>query len=373
MHLFLIDLFISIDVLAPIINIIDKKKVIICNINPIQDHSKNKLISFFVKKKIKYFNFLPLDEKKLLSFFFIKLFKLLPCNLQTRLRFFVKKIYLQENLSSKDKIKNFLVKNKVRSITYEESAPSNYISQIYEVANNLKIKVIKIPSGLGVGIGRSIVDKNKLGFCDKLILPNKVLKVEKKFERNVKILGSLRYTFSWFMILDKIFGKKAKYQKNITLGFFKKYQSKEANLINEIITKLENSKKYSITTREKPRDIFSTNCNIFENDTLTSSQLINNSDIIISSRPSSILLEALLKKKKIILILYANPELKKTPFYLSKIFIKVRSFSRLNIELNKKNIKNYKKYRKNFLTKTLVNWENEKKIRLNFKSFYNSL
>ena len=40
MHLFLIDLFISIDVLAPIINIIDKKKVIICNINPIQDHSK---------------------------------------------------------------------------------------------------------------------------------------------------------------------------------------------------------------------------------------------------------------------------------------------------------------------------------------------
>ncbi len=373
MHLFLIDLFISIDVLAPIINIIDKKKVIICNINPIQDHSKNKLIRFFVKKKIKYFNFLPLAEKKLLSFFFIKLFKLLPCNLQTRLRFFVKKIYLQENLSSKDKIKNFLIKNKVRSITYEESAPSNYISQIYEVANNLKIKVIKIPSGLGVGIGRSIVDKNKLGFCDKLILPNKVLKVEKKFERNVKILGSLRYTFSWFMILDKIFGKKAKYQKNITLGFFKKYQSKEADLINEIITKLENSKKYSITTREKPRDIFSTNCNIFENDTLTSSQLINNSDIIISSRPSSILLEALLKKKKIILILYANPELKKTPFYLSKIFIKVRSFRRLNIELNKKDIKNYKKYRKNFLTKTLVNWENEKKIRLNFKSFYNSL
>ena len=259
--------------------------------------------------------------------------------MKTILRFFVKKIYLQENLSSKDKIKNFLVKNKVRSITYEESAPSNYISQIYEVANNLKIKVIKIPSGLGVGIGRSIVDKYKLGFCDKLILPNKVLKVEKKFERNVKILGSLRYTFSWFMILDKIFGKKAKYQKNITLGFFKKYQSKEANLINEIITKLENSKKYSITTREKPRDIFSTNCNIFENDTLTSSQLINNSDIIISSRPSSILLEALLKKKKIILILYANPELKKNPFYLSKIFIKVRSFSRLNIELNKKILK----------------------------------
>ena len=63
--------------------------------------------------------------------------------------------------------------------------------------------------------------------------------------------------------------------------------------------------------------------------------------------------------------------IKKNSILPIKNFIKVRSFSRLNIELIKK-ILNYKKYEKNFLTKTLVNWENEKNI-LNFKSYYNSL
>ena len=55
MHLFLVDLFISIDVLSPMIKQIDSKKVIICNINPIQDHGKNKLIKYFIKKKNKIF------------------------------------------------------------------------------------------------------------------------------------------------------------------------------------------------------------------------------------------------------------------------------------------------------------------------------
>ena len=64
MHLFLIDLFISIDTLSPIINELNRKKVIICNINPIQDHNTNKLIKYFIKKKIKYFNFLPIEKKK---------------------------------------------------------------------------------------------------------------------------------------------------------------------------------------------------------------------------------------------------------------------------------------------------------------------
>ena len=68
------------------------------------------------------------------------------------------------------------------------------------------------------------------------------------------------------MILDKIF-EKSEISKKYN-SCFKKYQSKEANLINEIITKLENSKNIPLG---KPRDIFSTNYNIFENDTLTSS------------------------------------------------------------------------------------------------------
>tara|TARA_A100001015_G_C14855510_1_gene658201 strand:+ start:418 stop:762 length:345 start_codon:yes stop_codon:yes gene_type:complete len=53
MHLFLVDLFISIDVLSPIIYQLGDKKAIICNINPIQDHRLpifKKKIAFGKKK-----------------------------------------------------------------------------------------------------------------------------------------------------------------------------------------------------------------------------------------------------------------------------------------------------------------------------------
>ena len=45
MHLFLIDLYISIDMVVPVIDSLKKKEnIIICNINPIQD-LKNRLIN----------------------------------------------------------------------------------------------------------------------------------------------------------------------------------------------------------------------------------------------------------------------------------------------------------------------------------------
>ena len=52
MHLFLIDLYISIDMVVPVIDSLKKKEnIIICNINPIQDHRKNRLIKFLISKK----------------------------------------------------------------------------------------------------------------------------------------------------------------------------------------------------------------------------------------------------------------------------------------------------------------------------------
>ena len=54
MHLFIFDMFISIDNLSPIIHAISKKnKVLLLNLNVIQDHSSrnNPLINFLLKKK----------------------------------------------------------------------------------------------------------------------------------------------------------------------------------------------------------------------------------------------------------------------------------------------------------------------------------
>ena len=50
MHLFLFDLFISVDNLCPIINNLPPKKVIICNINTVQNFETSKLANTVLKK-----------------------------------------------------------------------------------------------------------------------------------------------------------------------------------------------------------------------------------------------------------------------------------------------------------------------------------
>ena len=68
MHLFLIDLYVCLDTLAPIIDQINPKKVIICNINPIQNYQDNKLLKYLLKKDIRYLKFLPVpNNKKILN------------------------------------------------------------------------------------------------------------------------------------------------------------------------------------------------------------------------------------------------------------------------------------------------------------------
>ena len=371
MHLFLVDLFISIDVLSPMINQIDRKKVIICNINPIQDHGKNKLIKYFIEKKIKYYNFLPICESEYISFFFTKIILSLPCFILNKLRKFIQIIYHNKNFTSKKKIKVFLLKNNIKSITYEESAPENYISQFYQVARELKIKVIKITAGIGVIKDKSVINDSKMKFCDKLILPNSIYTINKKFKNKVKIIGSPRYTQHWFKILNKIHGKVKVNKKKITLGFFKKFYSKEKNIIDKLIEELNKTNKFSIITREKPRDIFPIKCNIFEEDTLTSSQLIDFSDFILTARPSSILAEALIKNKKILLLFYANAELYNTPFSRSKAFLKITNEKKI-LKILKKKITINKVHRDNFLSKILYNWKKPNIIKKDLSSFYNS-
>ena len=373
MHLFLVDLFISIDVLAPIIYFLKKKNIIVCNINPIQDHSKSKSIKYLKKKKIEYFNYLPLDEKKIFSYFLLKVILILPCYFQKKLRRLLRFIYINKNFSSKEKVRKFLIQNSVKSITYEESAPDIYISIFYQAAKDLNIEVIKITSGLGVYNDKSAINSSKVKFCDKIFLPNQIYKINKKFKKKVKIIGSLRYTRPWFKILNRIDGK-LKWKKNrVTLGFFKKSYSKENSEVEKLIKKLNDSKKFNISTRDKPRDIFTVNCNKFEKDELSSSQLIDKSDFIVTSRPSSILIEALLKNKKIVLLYFINNDLYKTPFNTSKAFFKIEKINELDKIFFKKKIAINKTEQKKFLQKALLNWNKPNKVIKNFNAYYDSL
>ena len=88
MHLFVVDLSVSLDMLSPIIYLINKKKqkVFFINVNPIQDYNKknNKLINFLSKNK----RFEKIDDNlgnfkflffchlfKFISFFSVRIFK----------------------------------------------------------------------------------------------------------------------------------------------------------------------------------------------------------------------------------------------------------------------------------------------------------
>ena len=243
---------------------------------------------------------------------------------------------------------------------------------MYQVAQDLKIEVIKITAGLGVFYEKSVINETKMKFCNKIILPNSMYIINKKFKNKVKIIGSPRYTQHWFKILNKIHSKVKVNKKKITLGLFKKFYSKEKNIIDKLIKKLNKTNKFDIITREKPRDIFPFKCNIFEEDSFTSSQLIDFSDFILTARPSSILAEALIKNKKILLLFYANAELYNSPFNRSKAFLKITNEKRI-LEILKKKISINKVHRDNFLSKILHNWKRPNIIKKDISLFYNSL
>ena len=66
MHLFLLDLFVSLDTLAPIIKVIKKKnKIGICNVNPINKFENLDLYKY-INRKIGFIDDIPLtfSDKK---------------------------------------------------------------------------------------------------------------------------------------------------------------------------------------------------------------------------------------------------------------------------------------------------------------------
>ena len=148
MHLFLLDLFVSLDTLAPIIKVIKKKnKIGICNVNPINKFENLDLYKY-INRKIGFIDDIPLTFSDKKFFFIIKVILFLP-------KIFLKKfgwiwyyIYKNKNFSSTKILKDYLLTNNVKSITFEESIPQKIIYKFYEASRELNIKLVKIPSGI---------------------------------------------------------------------------------------------------------------------------------------------------------------------------------------------------------------------------------
>ena len=376
MHLFLIDLYVSLDTLAPIIDQINPKKVIICNINPIQNYQDNKLLKYLLKKDIRYLKFLPVPNNKKIFYFIIKVLVLIPCFLQKKMQFLWNYIYYKYNFSTKELLKNLLLSQNVSSITYCEGS-GHYINDIYLVAKEMKIPVIHIPSGMNIASKFNKISDKSIGLCNYYISPNYIRGEDKKnISFKVKYFGAARYSKSWINKIKFVMNFKSyKNSKKLKLGFFKKYHGSESLKLEDLINKLKNNNNFEIKTREKPRDVRPLKCASFNLDKSTSSELIEWSDIIITSRPTSVLIEAISKKKVIIFLEYLNKDITKSLIYNYSFIKKIRSENELFnflLKINKNDFLN-RKIMKNCIEKFLINFYMKNKIEENFKNFCKKL
>jgi len=171
MHLFLFDIFISLDILCPIIKAINKnKKILVYSVNPIQNFESDKLFKFVKNKNVIYKGLLPINQKKKIIFFLLFLLKLLPNFFQKKMQFIWSYIYRNIIFSDEKKIKKILIENQIKSITYEEGTPPNYIKLFINSCKLLNIPIIKVPSGVHV-VSPPNLKKDILSLCDYYMAP----------------------------------------------------------------------------------------------------------------------------------------------------------------------------------------------------------
>ena len=219
MHLFISDLFISIDTLAPVIDILkdNNKKVKILNINPVENFSKDKLYVYLKKRGVLFEKFLPINLYDKIFLVIINLLKILPSTILKKADFFWRYIYKFSKFSSYKLIKKFLLKNKITSITYEETAEPRRLKIILIVAKELHIPVIQFPTGIHT-FKMHQLGENELKDCDYYIAPNRIRKFKKKYKNKILTYGSARYSEKWISKLNKIYSPIKK--KIIKLIFF---------------------------------------------------------------------------------------------------------------------------------------------------------
>lgn len=369
MHLFLIDLFISLDTLAPVIHTISKKnKVGIWRVNLLQNYNNIKLYKFIIGK-IHYLSDLPIRFNEKIFFLIINFLLIFPNFILKKLGFLWWYIYYKKKLSSEDIIREELLKKKVKSITYEDSIPDFIISKIYRAAKNLNIKFIKVPSGINT-IKLSLLKNKDFKYCDFYLAPNFIRKNIKKNKKKIYI-GNLRYTQKWINILKKIYKKNIS-KKKINIGIVNKERSPETKELNTISEKLKKNKLYNIEQSLKPRSFEPIKIANFINKSILTSELILKCDIILFARSSSVILEALLRDKQIFFLNYIHPK----NFKIS-LFSKYKRFKKI---INRDQIINFNftnkkdtNLKKKILKKFLINYNNEKKIIKNYLELYNKI
>tara|TARA_Y100000590_G_scaffold469881_1_gene660320 strand:- start:622 stop:1755 length:1134 start_codon:yes stop_codon:yes gene_type:complete len=373
-------MFISIDNLSPIIHAISKKnKVLLLNLNVIQDHSSrnNPLINFLLKKKkIKYLqSFTFYNLKFIFIIFLIFILKKLPEKIVKRGYNYWYFIRHNLNVYSKNSLMTFIKKNNVKSITMDASLPRKKIIFLKNIANEINIPLIMIPSGLHAGkVYFDIKDFDKI---DYFLSPN-TLGFEKINTKKIKKfvqMGSLRYTDIWINYLHKIYKIKAKkYKRKIHIGFFIKYNELYKKKFDSLLSSLNKIKNVKIRINNKPQDIYPL-CNKNKL-SFSASEIISWSDIIVSFA-GSIMIEPIILNKPVILSEFLCNRKKKFGNHFENYDLIIKKNTNkgvLNYIKEKKYINFfYKKKEKSKFLKDFITEANYTKLSNKYMKFYSSL
>jgi len=313
MHLFIVDLFISLDTVAPIIDGLNKKgkKTKICFVNPMQDFSHHKLIQYLNKSKFNQnHGQLCLGFFNKINYILLKIIISFPLLLLNKLDRIWNKIYNSTIFFNEKNFIKFLKKNNVKNVTIEDSLPKNKKKLIINACSKIGIPILCIASGLfTIKIKKNkeiyLFEKINLYLSPNLFAPyRKNILTSKKF----LLCGSPRYDTKWIMKLKKIYNYKNKFQnKKIKIAYFLRTTSENHNVHLKLIEKIKKIKNIEIKFGNKPREIAPFKSSLFANNNLNSTELILWSDITISA-PSSILVESVLRKKLTICLEYLTPE-----------------------------------------------------------------
>ena len=313
MHLFIIDLFISLDTVAPLIDGLNKneQKTKICFVNPLQDFSNHKLIHYLNKSKFnKNYGTLCFGINNKFFFLILKIIMSLPLNILKKLNTVWKNIYSNKILFNENQLLNFFNKNNITSVTLENSLPSKKKNIIIKACNKAGIPIICIASGLFTQKKDELIGIDFFEKIDFFLTPNLFAPYNKNILNSKKFIlcGSPRYDYQWIKKLEEIYDYKYDLKnKKLKIAYFTRTTSYNYNQHLELIKKLKKIKNVEVRLGNKPREIVPLKVSLFGTDDLNTSELILWSDIVVSSA-TSVLVESVQRDKLTVCLEYLTPE-----------------------------------------------------------------
>mgnify|MGYP001177614578 CR=1 FL=1 len=385
MHLFFIDQFISLDMMAPIMyRLSKKKKIYLYSFNKIQSYKDTKIYKFINNQKKIFIieNLTNIFSLKFILLIIIKILANFPFEKLNKSVKFWKYIWLNYNFVSKKKLIQFIKKNKILSISIDESLEEKKRYFLIEICKELNLPLIMNHGGLYT-IKAIKNDFKKFEETSFFLSPNKfpiyTYKLNQKYLKSGKYLqyGSPRFDEAWLNIIKKLNDKK-KVDNKIKVAFFVRPTSVSYTDTLQILKNLSKINNLEVRLNYKPRDVLPTKYSKFNKNDMQSSELIAWSDLVLCYA-SSIILEAVCLNKPLIYLNYLKIDKETDISWFDNLkFVKKAKNLNQSIELIKNFTKKSNKYvvngnNKKIILKKFISNSKAKGILEKYYTFYNKI